>query len=60
MSPNGKFLLTAGFDWEAILWDIKTGKELRRYKVAPDKGIGYGIDAAFSRDGKEILFASDK
>lgn len=59
VSPNGKYLLTAGFDWEAILWDINTGKEIRRYKVDPDKGIGYGVNAAFSPDGKEVLFGSD-
>ncbi|MGD1957643.1 MAG: caspase family protein [Fulvivirga sp.] len=59
VSLDSKYLLTAGFDWEAILWDINTGLEIRRYKVSPDKGIGYGIDAAFGPDNKMVYFGSD-
>ena len=59
VSADGQYLLTAGFDWEAILWDIKSGQVLQRFKTRPDKGIGYGIDAEFSPDGRQVAFGSD-
>ena len=54
-SPDGKQMASAGFDIEnnsyfARLWDVETGKELRRFQHG--KG-SYGIThLAFSPDGK--------
>jgi WD40 repeat protein len=51
-SPDGKRLLSTGFDDGLRLWDVETGKELKRIK---DTNAG---SAAFSPDGKRIVSSS--
>lgn len=56
-SPDGKWLATGGYgnakhNYFARLWDVATGKELRRFMHGPQ---GYGIGSlAFSPDGKTL------
>src|SRR5262249_55702571 len=50
-SPNGKTFLTARGDATAALWDVDTGKELRRF----EGHAGFVHSAAFSRDGKRVV-----
>ena len=50
-TPDGKRLLTAGLDGSLVVWDVETGKELRRM----GKGVIY--HAALSPDGKRVLTA---
>jgi WD40 repeat protein len=59
LSHDDKYLVTGGFDWEANLWDVESGNLIKTFKVNPDKGIGYGIDAAFSPNDAHIAFGGD-
>jgi WD40 repeat protein len=54
-SPDGRYLATSGADGTARLWDISTGKEIRRF-------TGHTSlirTVVFSPDGKTILTASE-
>jgi WD40 repeat protein/uncharacterized caspase-like protein len=55
VSNDGKFALTGSADQTALLWDLETGKQLRRF-------FGYHEDAVscvqFSKDGRFVLTAS--
>src|SRR2546423_1661467 len=53
-SPNGKYLITGGYDKRARLWDIETGKELHRF----EGHSSFAFSAAFSPDGKSVLTGS--
>ncbi|MBL6446279.1 caspase family protein [Fulvivirga sp. 29W222] len=59
LSPDGSKLITAGYDWVGSLWSMASGDTLRTFKVNPDKGLGYGINAMFSPDGSMIAFGND-
>ncbi|GAA0891730.1 hypothetical protein GCM10009122_14090 [Fulvivirga kasyanovii] len=59
LSPDGTKLITAGYDWVSMLWSMASGDTLRTFKMNPDKGLGYGINASFSPDGSMIAFGSD-
>jgi WD40 repeat protein len=52
LSGDGKRLLSAGLDATIRLWDVETGKELR--KRSELKGSVWGL--ALSRDGKRAFF----
>ncbi|MFL5332316.1 MAG: WD40 repeat domain-containing protein, partial [Geminicoccaceae bacterium] len=51
VSPDGKSLLSGGEDRTVRLWDLKTGKELRRFEGHGDKVRA----VAFSADGKQAV-----
>jgi WD40 repeat protein len=51
-SPDGDRLLTVGQDKVPIVWDARSGKELRRFP-APDQPVC--PDATFTADGKRIV-----
>jgi WD40 repeat protein len=54
-SPDGKWVLTSGWDQTARLWDAATGDELRRFD-----GHTQSVTAlAFSPDGKWVLTGSE-
>ncbi len=48
-SPNGRLLVTGGYDRCATLWDAATGKEIARFRLE-----SIVIDASFSPDGKQV------
>ena len=55
VSPDGKYLLTGSNDFSAVLWEIATGRQLRRFTghVARLAAVG------FSPDGNRVLTAAD-
>jgi len=53
-SPDGRLVLTAGFDKAAHLWNAATGEEVRTFKG----GMGNIVAANFSSDGKHLLTGS--
>jgi WD40 repeat protein len=50
-SPDGKYVAGASFDGSVLLWEVATGKEVRRFSGHP--GGAYAV--AFSPDGKFVL-----
>lgn len=55
VSPDGRFILTGGAaDQAAVLWDVATGAELRRF--AGHSGVVLSV--AFSPDGRHVLTGS--
>ncbi|HEX8204051.1 MAG TPA: hypothetical protein VF590_26480, partial [Isosphaeraceae bacterium] len=54
-SPDGQRILSGGQDHLMILWDVETGRELRRFQ-GHTRGV---IGAAFSPDGRRALSGSD-
>jgi len=62
-SHNNMFVLTGGDHGTAILWEVQTGKEIRRFKVLPSiirdvQRQQYSvIDVAFSRDDQTLMTA---
>ena len=55
-SPDGKRLVSAGRDHDAILWDVETGKALRSLRGH----FGSVADAQFSPDGRWIVTAGPR
>jgi WD40 repeat protein/class 3 adenylate cyclase len=54
LSPDGKYIATAGYDKTARLWDAATGKELHEFTGFPSQVHA----VAFSPDGKYLLIGS--
>src|SRR5205823_1548047 len=52
-SPDGRRALSGSIDKTMRLWEVETGKELRRFPELGD--AGWFISVAFSRDGRRAL-----
>ncbi len=55
-SPDGRHVLTGHDDKIARLWDVATGKEVRRFTGHKHGAV---LSVAFSRDGKQVLTGSE-
>jgi WD40 repeat protein len=55
-TPDGAGLLSAGYDRQAILWDARTGKELRRFAspATSSPENGWLTAVAIAPDGKSV------
>jgi WD40 repeat protein len=56
-SPDGQIILTIGHNEAICLWNVSTGKEIKRFTMPRESS--YISSAVFSPDGKMILTASD-
>ena len=53
-SPTGEQILTGGSDAAAVLWDIATGREVRRFEI--DRNAVWSV--AFAAGGDQVLVGS--
>jgi WD40 repeat protein len=56
VGPDGKHVLSGASETAARLWDLRSGKELRRF----DGKDGRVRCVAFSRDGRRAVFCTEK
>jgi tRNA A-37 threonylcarbamoyl transferase component Bud32 len=55
ISPDGRYILSAGFDSVLRLWDTQTGTEIRRFNGHTE----HVTCVAFSPDGRRVLSTSN-
>src|SRR5262249_11983515 len=55
VSPDGKQIVSGGYDGSVHLWHVPTGKEVRRFPW--NAKVVWGV--AYSADGSRILSAGD-
>lgn len=53
-SPDDKYVLTGGYERTARLWDIESGREIRRF----EGHSSFAWSVAFSPNGKQVLTGS--
>ena len=58
-SPDGKLLITAGYENVVVIWDWQNNLAIDSLKAASEKGLGYGLDLAYSADGKWLAVGQD-
>lgn len=56
LSPDGKLLVTGSWDHSAKIWDVASGRAIRKLDGGHE---GYINTAEFSPDGSQVLTASD-
>lgn len=56
ISPDGRLLATGSWDHSAKIWDVATGRALRKLEGGHS---GYINSVEFSSDGRQLLTASD-
>ncbi len=55
ISPDGNTLLTGSNNYTAFLFDLRTGKQIRKYKSDRTSCTSCSINAHFSPSGEEIV-----
>lgn len=55
VSPDGKTLLTGSNDRTAFLFDLRTGRQIRKFKSDRNSCTSCSINARFSPSGEEIV-----
>lgn len=58
-SPDVKYFVVGGYPDEAQVYDFKTKSIVQSIKVNADQGLGYGVNFAFSDDGKWFAIGED-
>ncbi len=59
-SPDGRYLVSGGGELDLFLWEVHTGRRVRKFKVIRDPNVSdwisrFVVAVAFSPDGKQIL-----
>ncbi len=54
-SPDGRFMLTGSVDETAIVWDVRTGEQIRTFQGHDDTVTS----VVFSPDGRRVLTGSE-
>ncbi|MBN1270926.1 MAG: hypothetical protein JXB26_01530 [Candidatus Aminicenantes bacterium] len=57
-SPNGSYLVTAGADGSARVWDIRSGQEIALIRHSDRRGIAV-YSALFMADGRRIITSGE-
>jgi WD40 repeat protein len=55
-SPDGKRLLTGSNDHTAFIFDINTGKQIKKFKYGRSSCATCQVTASFSPDGSKVVF----
>jgi WD40 repeat protein len=55
LSPDGKRMVTAGFDRTARLWDWESGQELASFRTGLDP-----VGVAFTSDGQTLTAVTNR
>ncbi|MEM7366948.1 MAG: caspase family protein [Bacteroidota bacterium] len=59
ISPDGRFVLTGSTDGKAILWDRKSGNEIKSFGADLQEWV-LNLDAIFVPDGNSILVRTNR
>ena len=59
MHPTRTWVAIGGYDNFVKVWDWKRDILITEIKANPDRGTGYGVDVAFSPDGKWLAIGQD-
>jgi WD40 repeat protein len=54
VTADGKYVISGGYDWTVRLWELATGKEVRRF--TGHEGSVYSV--AVTPDGKYVISGS--
>jgi serine/threonine protein kinase/WD40 repeat protein len=54
LSPDGRQAASASFDGTLCLWDLETGREVRRFRDNPGFDTGFMTTVAYSPDGRRL------
>lgn len=64
LHPSGKYFVCAGYNDSgygdtAVVYDFQTRAVIKKIFINPDKGLGKGVNVAFSRSGKWLAVGED-
>ncbi|UII28119.1 caspase family protein [Fulvivirga maritima] len=59
ISNDDQLLFTGGYSWKGYIWNLQSGDTIRSFRTDSDHSMGYGISAAFSKNGKYLAIGND-